>query len=343
MSDQLTKDVAKKEQSQWTKELAKFAKPDWRKSIWQMTNTILPYLGLWALMIFLVNNHYSYWLILGIAPVAGLFLVRIFIFFHDCCHGSFFKSRKANRIVGYITGFLTFTPFDDWRFAHNVHHSNSGDLSRRGVGDVWTMTVNEYRASGFLKRLGYRLFRNPVVMFGFGPFFWFFVSMRLPNKSSGKKEILSVLVTNLAMLVIVLSLGYLIGYAHFFMILLPVLFVAGMSGIWLFYVQHQFEDTYWSENEEWTLLQSALAGSSYYKLPKVLQWFTGNIGLHHIHHLRPGIPNYNLQACINEIIALQQVEPLTIKKSLKSLWLDLWDEQTKKLVSFRSLKKAYQT
>lgn len=322
----------------WSSELSTYAKSSTGKALRQLSNTILPYLALWAGMIYLMLNGYSYGFVLGLTlPAAGL-MVRIFILFHDCCHGSFFASRKANKITGYLTGILTFTPFEEWRRLHNIHHATSGNLDRRGTGDIWTMTVKEYRAAGANKRLAYRLVRHPLVMFFFGPIFLFLFSNRSVHAGAQKAEKRSVLITNLSLLLIIVGFSLWIGFKTYLMIQIPILFFAGSLGIWLFYVQHQYEDAYWSKNKEWNLLQSALKGSSYYKLPAVLQWLSGNIGFHHIHHLRPGIPNYNLQSCNQNIKAMQQIPPLTLRESLRSPGLHLWDEDQQRLVGFRSIK-----
>ncbi len=322
----------------WLSELSYYSKSHAGKALWQLTNTVIPYLALWAGMIFLSTNGYSYWFTLVLSLAAAGFMVRTFILFHDCCHGSLFPSRKANTIVGYLTGILTFTPFEEWRRLHNVHHATSGNLERRGTGDIWTMTVKEYRAAGKGKRFAYRMVRNPVILFGLGPIFLFLYSNRFAHKGAKWVEWRSVVLTNLALAIIVLSLGWLIGFKTYLSIQIPVLFFGGLIGIWLFYVQHQYEGTYWARNEEWNLVQSALNGSSFYKLPKVFQWLTGNIGFHHIHHLRPRIPNYNLEKCNTSIPALQNIKPLTLKRSLRSINLHLWDEDKQKMVSFRSLK-----
>jgi len=268
---------------------------------------------------------------------AAALLVRIFIFFHDCCHNSFFASHRANTVLGYIAGILTFTPFDDWRRTHGVHHASAGDLDRRGVGDVWTLTVNEYRQASGWKRLAYRFFRNPLFMLGPVSVVLVLVVQRFPSKGAKKKQIYSVLLTNVAILAILGLAGATIGLPAYVMIQLPILLIAWAAGMWLFYIQHQFEGVYWARHEKVDTLLVALNGSSYYRLPPLLQWFTGNIGLHHIHHLRPRIPNYNLQQCYDETPSLQAVTPLSIRRSLKSLWMNLWDEEQQKLVSFRSV------
>jgi len=324
--------------SDWYRELSKYEKPDLRKATGQLLDTFVPYLALWGLMIWMLHRGIPYGFTLPLAVVAAGLLVRCFIFFHDCGHGSFFASRRANTIVGYICGILTFTPYEDWRRPHAAHHACAADLDRRGLGDIWTLTVAEYLARPGSNRLAYRLFRNPLVLFGLGPLVMFLIVHRFPHKRAGQRERHSVLLTNLAILAIIGVASMTIGLRTYLLIQLPIITLAGACGMWLFYVQHQFEPVYWARHEDWNPMSAALGGSSYYRLPKVLQWFTGNIGLHHIHHLRPRIPNYNLQRCYDEVPALQQVEPLTLRRSLKSLRLHLWDETDQKLVSFRSVK-----
>ena len=322
----------------WHQTIAKYAHANFRKSLWQLLDTFVPYGVLWALMIYTVQREYPYWVTLALALVAGGITVRIFILFHDCCHGSLFASRRANTILGYVAGILTFTPFEDWRYAHNIHHATAGDLDRRGLGDIWTLTKEEYLAAPPRKRLAYRIYRNPFVLFGPGPALLFLYFQRFSSKGAGKRERYSVVVTNLALMVIVGAASLTLGFRTYLKIQLPIIWVGGAFGLWLFYVQHQFENVYWARHQDWDPLSVALEGSSYYRLPKILQWFTGNIGLHHIHHVRPSIPNYNLQQCHDDIPAFQAVEPLTIRTSLKSLRLSLYDEKRKKLIGFGSLK-----
>lgn len=321
----------------WQQAISGYAQPDRRKAIWQLVNTFVPYIALWVLMIYTIRAGLSYWLTLPLILLAAALQIRIFIFFHDCGHGSFFASPRANTALGYVTGILTFTPYHDWRRAHAKHHATAGDLDRRGWGDVWTMTVEEYLAAPRAKRLAYRLFRNPLLMFGLGPTLIFLITQRFPHKGAKKREITSVIVTDLALLALVVVASLTIGLRTYLLIQLPILLIAGVCGLWLFYVQHQYEGVYWARHEVWDPIKSALQGSSYYKLPKVLQWFSGNIGLHHIHHLRPRIPNYHLQRCYDAIPAMQEVQPLGFLESLKSLRMNLYDETQKKLVSFRSL------
>ena len=338
MLDDLNAASSQKTKPDWYQEIAKYRRSNHRKAIWQLINTFIPYFALWGVMIYTIQHDYSRWITVALAGIAAGFLIRIFIFFHDCCHSSFFATPSANRLLGYISGILTFTPYENWRRSHGIHHATAGDLDRRGVGDVWTMTVEEYLAAPRLKRLGYRLFRNPLVMFGLGPAIIFLIANRFSSKGSKKKERNSVIITNIAILAIIIIASLTIGFWQYLLIQLSIMVFASIMGVWLFYIQHQFEGVYWARHQVWDQLKAALEGSSYYKLPALLQWFTGNIGLHHIHHVNPRIPNYNLQQCFDSISALQAVEPLTILKSLKSLRMNLWDEKQQKLVSFRSLK-----
>ena len=320
----------------WQQEIAPFAQADERKAIWQLANTIVPYFGLWLLMVYTIKAGIPYWVTLALSiPAAGL-LVRIFIFFHDCGHGSFLPSSRANTAVGYVCGVLTFTPFHDWRIAHARHHATAGNLDRRGTGDVWTMTVEEYQAASRWQRLAYRLFRNPLILFGLGPAVSFLILQRFPHKGAKKRERRSVVITNLALLAIVIIASLTIGLGTYLLVQLPIILVAGVLGLWLFYVQHQYEGVYWARQEAWDPTRAALEGSSYYRLPRLLRWFTGNIGLHHIHHLRPRIPNYHLQPCYDQVPAMQAVQPLTVRQSLNCLRMNLWDERRQELVSFRA-------
>jgi omega-6 fatty acid desaturase (delta-12 desaturase) len=321
----------------WFQTTAKYGHANLRRSLRQLLDTFVPYCVLWALMIHTVQRGYPYWITLVLALVAGGILVRVFILFHDCCHGSFFASRRANTILGYVSGILTFTPYEDWRYAHNIHHATAGDLDRRGIGDIRTMTTAEYLAAPRRRRLAYRIYRNPFVLFGPGAALLFLCFQRFTTKGAGKRERRSVFLTNVALLVIVGTASLTIGLQTYLLIQLPIILIAGSLGLWLFYIQHQFESVYWAHNESWDPMKVALEGSSYFKLPKILQWFSGNIGLHHIHHVRPSIPNYHLQQCYDDMPAFQAVVPLTILTSVKSLRLSLYDEEQKKLISFRSL------
>jgi acyl-lipid omega-6 desaturase (Delta-12 desaturase) len=320
------------------KTLLQYAKPDLRQAVLQTIDTFIPYCALWVVLVYMVVNKYPFVWIVPLMFLASFFLVRIFIFLHDCAHGSFFASHRANTILGYVTGILTFTAFTYWQHNHLVHHGTYADLDRRGVGDIWTLTVEEYRAASRMKRLAYRLYRNPFVFLGIGPGYAFLIAQRFVPLWGGKNKRLSGTVTNVVVLMILVAASLTIGLRTYLVIQLPVFLMAGSIGVWLFYVQHQFEGVYWSRHETWDPAKAALKGSSYYKLPKVLQWFTGNIGLHHVHHVLPRIPNYWLQQSHDESHIMQTVMPLTIPESLKSLSLNLWDEKQQKLVSFRSLR-----
>jgi acyl-lipid omega-6 desaturase (Delta-12 desaturase) len=322
----------------WRSLVAKYQRSDVRRSIWQVINSFGPYVLLWYLMY--RSLDVSYWLTLVLALPAAGFLVRIFIISHDCGHGSFFASRYANDVVGTVSGFLAFIPYYEWRHNHAIHHATGSDLDNRGTGDVWLLTVDEYLALSRWSRFVYRFYRNPLVMFGIGPLFMFLISHRFTSKNSGQREKKSVYWTNAALAGVVGLFSITIGIIPFVKIMLPIIWIAGMSGVWLFYVQHQFEDSYWVRHSEWQFQFAALKGSSFYKLPKILQWFSGNIGFHHIHHLSPRIPNYFLNKCHRESPLFQSVKPLTLLKSFRSLAVRLWDEQHQRYVSFRYLKQV---
>ncbi|MGB5059611.1 MAG: fatty acid desaturase [Candidatus Promineifilaceae bacterium] len=324
-------------QLNWKSMVRPFQNADTKKSMWQVLNTFAPFFVLWLAMYY--SLRVGYWLTLLLAlPTAGL-MVRMFIIQHDCGHGSFFKSRQLNDSLGNVCSLFTLTPFYQWRKSHAVHHATSGNLARRDVHDVYTMTVKEYNASPLKTRLRYRLYRNPITLFLILPLTLFLVLYRFPGPLSRRKERINVLLNDLALVLLVLVISLIVGFRPFLMVHLPLLFIASTVGTWLFFVQHQFEDTYWAGGEEWDYATAALQGSSFYKLPKVLQWFTGNIGFHHIHHLSPKIPNYQLEACHKQNPELQQVSTLTLSSSLRTTFLSLWDEDRKKLVSFRTARR----
>ena len=321
----------------WRKAIARYQNPQTARSLWQVATSLLPYLALWGLMA--LSVQFSYWLTLLLAvPTAG-FMVRTFIVFHDCCHGSFFKDRRLNDLVGVITGLFTFTPYHQWKHDHAIHHASAGNLDRRGVGDVMTLTVDEYRALPWPRRAAYRIMRNPLVMFTIGAFLVFTVFHRFSRPGAGRRERRSVVWTNLALLGIFAALVWLLGWRTVLLVQLPVSLLASAAGVWLFYVQHNFDGTYWERQERWDFVAAALQGSSFYKLPRLLQWFTGNIGFHHIHHLNPRVPNYLLPLCFEEIPYFQ-VRPLTLRASLHSLGYRLWDERSGRMVGYAALKEA---
>jgi len=320
----------------WQKVVAKYAQPSVPRSIWEIANTFVPFFILWYLMY--RSLVLPYWVTLLLAfPTAGM-AMRIFIILHDCGHGSFFRSQRANNFLGAVCGVFTFTPYLQWRHTHAIHHASHGDLDRRGVGDVKVMTVKEYLASRWWQRLGYQIYRHWATMFLVAPFFVFVVKHRFIEPKMGRRERNSVHYTNLALVAIIGGLSWLIGFQQFLSVHLPVLLISCTAGVWLFYIQHQFEDTYWEEHPEWDYAMASLYGSSYYRLPKVFQWFSGNIGLHHIHHLSPRIPNYNLQACFDENPLFHHVTIITFWESLSAIKLKLWDEETQRLVGFSHLK-----
>lgn len=320
----------------WKQIVARYQKSSTGRAVWQMVNSFVPYVGLWFLMYF--TRSVSWWLTVPLAVLTGAMLVRTFIIFHDCGHGSFFSSAKANHILGAITGVMTFTPYYHWRWEHAIHHSSSGDLDRRGMGDIWTLTVQEYLESSRWRRFAYRLARNPVVLFVVAPMFVFLIQQRVPKLRAPTRERYSVYWTNLALGSIAAGLIALFGLKAYLIIQLTLLATAGAAGVWLFYVQHQFEGVYWERNENWDYAEAALKGSSFYKLPKVLQWLSGNIGFHHIHHLSPRIPNYHLEKCHDAEPLFQTVKPVTLIGSLKSLTFRLWDERRRRLVGYRTLR-----
>ena len=318
----------------WHAALSNYRTPSAPKACWQLLSAIVPYFGLWLLMVWTVKRGCPYALTLVLAAAAAAFLVRLFILFHDCVHGSFFRGKGANTFFGYFLGALTFTPFEDWRFSHLRHHATYADLDARGYGDIWTMTRTEYERSPKAKRLCYRLYRNPVVLLGLGAFFNFLLRFRLPARKATRKELMSVLLTNLLILGVALSAAWGIGWRAYLIIQLPVIWTAGAAGIWLFYVQHQFEGVYWARKRDWDALRAALEGSSFYQLPGLPRWFSGNIGYHHVHHLGARIPNYRLKECYDAIPELQAKPPLTFWRSLSAIRLKVWDEERKELTGF---------
>jgi len=317
----------------WKSVVAKYQTPSTGRALWQIANSIGSYVAVWALIGWSLNV--SYWLTAALTVLAGGLLVRVFIIFHDCGHGSFLRSHRANSILGYLTGVLTFTPYALWRKEHALHHSTSGDLDRRGIGDVPTMTVEEYRNASKWKRIGYRCLRHPLVLFGIGPVVLFMIKHRLVlSKTANRRERRSVFTTNLGLVALAMGMSFLIGWWPYAIIQTAIIAIAGSVGTWLFYVQHQFESVSWEREKEWSFVDAALKGSSYYKLPAILQWFSGNIGYHHIHHLSPRIPNYHLGRCQAGETLFQEVAPVTLRDSMKCLDYRLWDEEQQKLVSF---------
>ncbi|MGM0751512.1 MAG: fatty acid desaturase [Bacillota bacterium] len=318
------------------KEVAPYEKSTTKESVWQMVNTLVPFFLLWFLAY--QSLSVSYWLALVPIVIAAGFLTRIFIIFHDCTHFSFFKSRRANRIVGTAMGVLTLFPFDQWGHDHAVHHATSGNLDKRGTGDIWTLTIDEYLAAPLKIRLAYRFYRNPFVMFVLGPIYVFLLKNRFNRKNARKKERNNTYLVNVIIVALIALLCVTLGWQEFLLVQGSIFMVSGSIGIWLFYVQHTFEDSYFEEDKEWQYVLAAVEGSSFYKLPKIMQFLTGNIGYHHIHHLSPRVPNYRLEEAHKNSEPLQKVPTISLLTSLKSLRFKLWDEENKTFVSFRGIK-----
>lgn len=330
---------SKQNQKALRKQVIPYEKSNLKASIWQMVNTFIPFIILWILAYKSIST--SILLTLGLDIVAGLFLIRIFIIFHDCCHQSFFKNKTANKILGTITGIITLFPFSQWKHSHSVHHATSGNLDKRGTGDMWVLTVDEYISASIWTKIAYRLYRNPLIMFGLGPIYIVLIANRFNTKGVKMNERLNTYITNVSIVAISALLCWQIGWESFLLVQGPIFFISAMLGIWLFYVQHQFEDTYFEEDEHWDYVKAAVEGSSFYKLPKILQWLTGNIGYHHVHHLSPRVPNYNLEEVHNNTPPLQNVPTITLKTSFTSLRFRLWDSENKKFIGFKELKSMY--
>jgi omega-6 fatty acid desaturase (delta-12 desaturase) len=319
----------------WLKILSRYRQPNRKRSAFELAVTIVPFLALWVLAF--VAVHYGvWWGLVLVVPAAG-FLLRLFMIQHDCGHGAFFAQRNADDWTGRVLSVLTLTPYDYWRGAHAVHHAGAGNLDERGIGDIETLTVAEYRGLSRWGRLRYRLYRNPVVMFAIGPVYLFIFKHRWPFETFrvAGKPWLSTMLTNLAIAALCAALIWLTGIVPFLLVHLPIVVLAGAAGIWLFYVQHQFEDTHWSDGKEWDFQDAALHGSSNYVLPGPLQWLTGNIGIHHVHHLSSRVPFYRLPEVLRDFPDLADTGRITIMESLRCVKLVLWDEHSRRLVSFR--------
>jgi omega-6 fatty acid desaturase (delta-12 desaturase) len=337
----VTRPALAPDERNWTKILTRYRGPNDFRSTLEIAITFLPLATLWASA--WAALHFGYWwLSLLLAMPAAGFLVRLFMIQHDCGHGSFFCHRMANDWVGRVIGVLTLTPYDFWRRTHDIHHASSGHLERRGIGDVNTLTVREYLSCSLWDRICYRAYRNPFVMFGLGPAYLFILQYRLPVGlfSSGWKPWLSTMATNVAIAAVVATLIWFIGIWPFLLIQLPIILLAGSAGVWLFYVQHQFERTFWEHEDAWSFQEAALHGSSYYDLPGILRWFTANIGVHHVHHLCSRIPCYRLPRVLREHPELRHVSRLTLLQSFRCVRFALWDESRRRLVSFREIDRG---
>lgn len=338
MTDHVANGLLEKEARAWTAVLARYRQPSTVRSVIEIAITAVPFAGLWALSALAAVYGYWWGLLLTI-PAAG-FLVRLFILQHDCGHGSLFPRRSANDWTGRILGILTLTPYDYWRRTHAVHHATAGNLDQRGIGDIETITVDEYRALPWWGRARYRLYRNPVVMFGVGPAWLFICQYRMPFglMRAGLQPWLSTIATNLCIALLAAVLIRWIGFGPFLMVQVPITLIAATVGVWLFYVQHQFEETHWSEGKDWNFQRAALHGSSHYDLPGVLRWFTGNIGIHHVHHLSSKVPFYRLPQVLRDHPELRGIGRITLLQSLRCVKLVLWDERAGRLVSFRDAR-----
>jgi acyl-lipid omega-6 desaturase (Delta-12 desaturase) len=323
----------------WRDSLSAYAQPRRLRSLVDLVTSVAGYLVMSVVTYYAVKVSPAF--ALPLAPITAVFLLRTYIVFHDCSHGSFFASRRGNAWLGTICGLLVLSPFVRWRHDHAVHHATSGDLDKRGVGDVPTLTVAEYRQRSRRGRLGYRIIRNPVVMFGLGPVFAMIIGPRIVARSAPSRMRNSVLRTDLALVALAAALFWAVGIGESLLLWAPAALLAGAVGIWLFYVQHQFEDAYWQRSEGWSYADAALRGSSFLKLPKPLQFATGNIGYHHIHHLSVRIPNYNLQRAHEENPIFHTVPTLTLRDGLRAVGLKLWDEKRGSLVTFAQARACH--
>lgn len=316
----------------WRPLVALYQQPRPSRAVLQLVTTLLPLAAMFIVMYRLLA--FSAWWSLALALPTAALLVRTFVLMHDCAHGSFFNSRRANRIVGAVTGLLTLIPFEHWRHEHAIHHASAGDLDRRGHGDVETLTVREYLSRTRWGRLKYRFVRHPLVFLGIGPFF-FVLDKRIPPRgpNAGRRQIASVWLTDAAIIIVGGALLALFG-TRVLLTFLPAYYIATVAGIWLFFVQHQFEGTYWQDHKDWDYAEAAIAGSSFVRLPRYLQWVTGSIGFHHVHHLGPRIPNYNLERCHEENEIFHNATVITLRQSVAALRLALWDEDARRLIRF---------
>ncbi|MEO0903554.1 MAG: fatty acid desaturase [Pseudomonadota bacterium] len=323
----------------WVQILAKYREPSSIRSSFELAISLIPFVVLWVLACWVAQ--YSYIAAFLISAANGLFLLRLFCIQHDCGHGSFYGNRNVSDWVGRALGVVTLTPYDVWRRTHSIHHSHAGDLDQRGIGDVMTLTVEEYHQRTAFGRMLYRAYRHPLVMFGLGPTYLFFLQNRLPMglMNQGRKYWISAMGTNAAIATILGTIVYFGGLQALFLVFLPTTLIAASIGVWLFYVQHQFETTHWEQNEDWQLHEAALHGSSHYDLPPILRWFTANIGIHHVHHLYSRIPFYRLTEVLRDHNELVEVSRMTIGQSIKCASLDLWDEKSKRLISFAAARK----
>ena len=331
-------DSAQLERTARREEMSSYARPDLGRAVLALATSVVPFVGLWAVMYLALQVSYLLVLVLAV-PTAG-FVLRTFILFHDCTHGSLLRGRRANARLGAVLGMMVLTPFARWRHDHTLHHATAGDLDRRGAGDIHTLTVSEYDAKSWRARLAYRMFRNPVVMFGVGPLWGMVLAPRWIRPSARRQIQRSVWGTNLALAIVIGGLCWLVGWQAVVLITVPIFAFAGAAGIWLFYVQHQFDHTYWQRSPEWSYTDAALRGSSYLRLPKVLQFFTGNIGLHHVHHLSTKIPMYHLQRAHDGGSVFRDVSSVSLWEGLRAVRLKLWDADAARLVTWKEHRRG---
>lgn len=329
--------MSKAKTAQLHKSVRPYTFADNKKSIIQILNTILPLFLSWTLAY--VSISYSIPLALVFSVIAAGLIIRTFIIFHDCTHGSFFHNKKLNDTIGTITGVLTLFPYAKWKREHAIHHASSSNLDARGVGDIWVMTVDEYKDASKWQRFAYRMYRNPFVLFGLGPFYLVLGSGRINRKDAKKKERNNTYLTNILIVLFYGTIAFFVGWQAFLIVQVVSLYIAASLGIWLFYIQHTFEDSYFEEESEWDYVKAAVDGSSYYKLPRLFQWLTGNIGYHHVHHLAPRVPNYNLEEAHEKTPPLHQATTITFITSLKSLKYKVYDPENKIFITFREARQ----
>ncbi len=339
MTDSATTTQPKRKASEWSRLMARYRTPNTARSLFELFVTVAPFVAIWAVAWWMLSVSTMLAVILALANAA--FLVRLFMIQHDCGHGSLFHSRRACDWLGRVIGLVTLTPYDVWRKTHSIHHATTGNLDRRGIGDLPTLTVREYQEKGRIDRSLYRLVRNPIFLFGVVPFYTFFIQYRLPVglMRSGWRYWLSALATNAGIAAILATLVWLGGWHVLVFVFFPTMLLAAMAGMWFFYVQHQFEETSWQRDEDWNIHEAALEGSSYYALPGILRWITGNIGVHHVHHLASRIPFYRLPEVLRDHEALANTRRLTLRDSLRCAMLALWDEKGRRLVSFAEARR----
>ncbi len=322
------------EEGELHKVLRRYTLPSTKRSIAQTSIALTIYLASVTLLFIFLHYRLPLWIILALSLCTSPIVVQLFIIFHDCCHTSYFKSRRACSWLGHFLGILTFTAYFDWQRTHTIHHRAMANLEKRGVGDIWLMTVDEYRQAGTWTRFRYRLYRNPLVIFFVSAPFLFLIYNRFPSKGFRAQEMKSVLFTDCMLALIITGIAVTIGWKALILIFLPMMLGASIIGVWLFYVQHQFRHVYWSHNSEWDRFRAAMEGSSFYTMPSFLRWISGNIGYHHIHHLAPRIPNYRLKECFDEVSAVREIDPVPYLSGLRNICLGLWDERSGLLVSF---------